>query len=258
LSELGEQVVAAGRMWGGADYDRLARRFAPVHDDLVDRLGAAPGERWLDVATGTGEVALRAARAGAKAVGVDISAELLDVARRKEGGDAVRWDVGDAQALSYADGSFDVVASCFGVIFAPDVEAAAAELARVSAPGGRLGLACWRPDQGPHALYRRFADGEAPPGPDEWGRDERVRELLGDAFELELDEGAWHLTADSPDAAVELMTEGAPPIKAMIATLEPEQREAFRAAMLDYWSGFERDGHVDEPREYLIVTGRRR
>jgi SAM-dependent methyltransferase len=258
LTELGEQVAAAGRMWGAADYDRLARRFAPVHDDLVHRLGVKPGERWLDVATGTGEVALRAAGAGARAVGVDISAELLDIARRKEGADAVRWDLGDAQALPYADGSFDVVASCFGVIFAPDVEAAAAELARVSAPGGRLGLACWRPNQGLHALYQRITGVEAPDGPAEWGRDDRVRELLGDAFELELDEGVWHLTADSPGAAVELMTEGAPPITAMIATLEPEQREEFRAAMLDYWSGFERDGRVDEPREYLIVTGRRR
>jgi len=245
-------------MWGGADYERLARRFAPVHDDLVRRLGPEPGERWLDVATGTGEVALRAARAGADATGVDISAELLELARRKPGADAVRWDVGDAQALPYADASFDVVASCFGVIFAPDVEAAARELARVCAPGGRLGLACWRPDQGPHALCQRFARGEVPAGPDEWGRDERVRELLGDAFELELEEGAWHMTAESPEAALELMTTGAPPLKAMISTLDPAGAAAFRAELLDYWRGFVRDEAVDEPREYLIVIGRRR
>jgi SAM-dependent methyltransferase len=256
VPEFDEKVAAAGRMWGGADYDRVARRFAPIHDDLVARLAPAAAERWLDVGAGTGEVALRAARAGAAVTAIDISAELLELARAKPDADRVTWQLGDAQKLPFDDGSFDVVASCFAVIFAPDPTAAAGELGRVCRSGGRLGLTSWRPDEGPHAIYDRFASSESPA--DNWGTEDRVQELLGAAFELEFDEGVWHLTGDSPEAVFELMTEGAPPVKALLQMLEPEQAADFREAMLDYWAGFQVDGVVDEPRHYLIVTGRRR
>src|SRR5918912_2631100 len=129
-------------MWGGADYERIAQRFAPVHDELVARLVPAPGERWLDVGTGTGEVALRAARGGAEVTAIDISNELLELARAKEDAERVSWELGDAQSLRFDDGAFDVVVSSFAVIFAPDQEAAAHELGRVCRRGGRLGLTC--------------------------------------------------------------------------------------------------------------------
>jgi SAM-dependent methyltransferase len=246
-------------MWGGADYDRVAQRFAPIHDDLVARLAPAPGERWLDVGTGTGEVALRAARAGAEVTAVDISEELLAVARRKPGAEHVAWELGDAQQLRFADASFDVVVSCFAVIFAPDQDAATAQLARVCKPGGRLGLTSWRPEDGPHALYDRFFPNDSYSGADEWGKEARVRELLSDAFELEIEEGAWHLRAETPEAAWPLMAEAAPPVKALLQRLEPARGAEFRTAMLERWAGFETDGDgVDEPRRYLLVTGRRR
>jgi SAM-dependent methyltransferase len=246
-------------MWGGADYDRVARQFAPIHDQLVARLEPSPGERWLDVGTGTGEVALRAAQAGAEVTAVDISESLLDVARGKPGAEQVTWELGDAQALRFEEASFDVVASSFAVIFAPDEEAAASELARVCKPGGRLGLTSWRPEDGPHAIYQRFVPSDSVAVADEWGKEAHVQGLLDGAFELKIDEGIWHLTADSPEAAWTLMSEGAPPVKALLGKLEPAEAEEFHAAMLERWVGFQTDGgRVDEPRRYLLVTGGRR
>lgn len=258
MTELRETVAAAGRMWGGADYDRVARRFAPIHDDLVARLAPKPHDRCLDVGTGTGEVALRAARRGATVTAVDISAQLLELARTKPDADRVRWELGDAQALRFGDGRFDLVASSFAVIFAPDHEAAAGELARVCRAGGRLAITAWRPQEGPHAIYSRFLAEDSYSAVDDWGTEAHVEELLGGAFEVDFDEGVWHLTGESPQAVWELMSEGAPPFKAMIETLEPERLAQLREAMLDYWQGFESDGSVDEPRRYLIVQARRR
>lgn len=259
LTELREQVAAAGRMWGGADYDRVARQFGPIHDELVARVEPSPGERCLDVGTGTGEVALRAAQAGADATGVDISESLLDIARGKPGAELVTWELGDAQALRFGDASFDVVVSCFAVIFAPDQDAATSELARVCRPGGRLGLTSWRPEDGPHAIYKRFVPSDSMAGADQWGEEAHVHGLLDGAFELEIEERVWHLTADSPEAAWTLMSEGAPPVKALLGTLGQAEAAEFRSAMIERWEGFQTEGgRVDEPRRYLLVTGRRR
>src|SRR5205085_11163339 len=108
-------------MWGAGTYERIAERFAPVHDELVRRLEPGPGIRWLDLATGTGEVALRAARAGGEVTGLDFAREMLARARPRSAAEGldVRWELGDAQQLPFADASFDVVSSCFGVMFAP-------------------------------------------------------------------------------------------------------------------------------------------
>ena len=246
-------------MWGDADYDRVARQFAPIHDELVARLDPSPGERWLDIGTGTGEVALRAAQAGAEVTAVDISESLLDIARGKPSAERVTWELGDAQALRFDEASFDVVVSCFAVIFAPDQEAASGELARVCRPEGRLGLTCWRPEDGPHAIYERFFPSDSTAGADQWGNEAHVQGLLDGAFELEIDEGVWHMIAESPEAAWTLMSEGAPPVKALLGKLDPVEAARFRAAMLERWEGLQAvGGGVDEPRRYLLVTGRRR
>src|SRR5262249_41980283 len=156
---------------------------------------------------------------------------LLAVARSKPDAERVAWELGDAQALRFDDASFDAVVSCFAVIFAPDQDAASAELARVCKPGGRLGLTSWRPEGGPDAIYQRFVPSDVVSGADQWGEEAHVRALLGGAFELEIGEGVWHLTADSPEAAWTLMTEGAPPVKALLAKLQPAEAAGFRAAM---------------------------
>src|SRR5581483_3709905 len=131
----GERLTGldAAAAWSGATYERIAESFAPIHAELVEALRVQPGERFLDVATGTGGVALPAARAGAEVTGQDISTDQLGKARRaaEEAGLSIRFDEGDAQELPYEDESFDVVASAFGAIFAPDRERTARELQRV-------------------------------------------------------------------------------------------------------------------------------
>jgi SAM-dependent methyltransferase len=187
--------------------------------------------------------------------GLDIAPRLLEQARAKTS--EVEWVEGDAQALPFADGAFDVVSSSFGLIFAPEQEVVAGEVARVCR--GRLGLTVWRPNEGPHAIYAAFSgDQPAWPSPDDWGREERLRELLGDAFELQLQERVWWLEGDSPEDVWELMSTGAPPVKALLDSLEPDRRAEFRAAMLEYWTQFQTPDGVREPRHYLLVQGVRR
>jgi SAM-dependent methyltransferase len=253
-------VRAVGEMWGGADYERIARRLGPVHDELATRLEPRPGERWLDVGTGTGELALRAARAGADVTGVDISEPLLAQARAKaeREGLTIAFEPGDAQRLPYPDAGFDVVASSFAVIFAPDADEAAAELGRVVRPGGRLGLSTWRPDEAMSRIYERFQRQKPAADLDRWGEPERVRELLGDAFALELSTGTWRHEGSSPEELWELAETAVPPSKAFLATLDDETREAYRAAMLEHWAQFRTADGVSEPRGYLLVLGRRR
>ncbi len=245
-------------MWGGADYELIAREFAPIHDDLVGRLAPQRGERWLDVGTGTGEVALRAARAGAEVTAVDISEPLLAQAREKPGAGDIEWRLADAQALPFDDGGFDVVASNFAVIFAPSPERAASELARVCKPGGRLGVTAWLPNHGLHRLYNRFSPSEGEDPTERWGSPDGVTGLLEGAFELEIEERVWNLDADSPEDAWRKLSTGAPPVKAMLDSLDPERAAEFRSAMIEYWNGFRTNGGVREPREYLVAIGRRR
>jgi SAM-dependent methyltransferase len=247
--------MSSAELWSGGQYELVAARFAEVHDALVESLAPQPGERWLDVATGTGEVALRAAGAGADVTGLDIAPRLLEQARSRSSD--IDWVEGDAQALPFGDGTFDVVSSCFGLIFAPDQEAVAAEVARVCS--GRLGLTVWRPNEGLHAIYANFA-AEPPVGrsADEWGHEERLEELLGDAFELELEERVWWLEGNSPEDVWEFTSNGAPPVRALVDSLEPDRAAALRDAMIEYWSQYETPGGIREPRHYLLVLGTRR
>lgn len=248
----------AAELWGSAEYERIAERFAPIHDAIVARLEPGPGVRWLDVATGTGEVALRAARGGADVVGIDIAPAMIEAARAKPGADKILFEIGDAQALPYEDASFDVVSSVFGVIFAPDHRQTAAELARVGR--GPLGLAVWRPDPEMAELYRRFGL-ETPEGrePFKWGREEYVEELLGDSYDLTIEPGTWLIEGASGEEVWQFWSQSAPPCKALLATLDEPQREEFHNAYVEHCERFRGEGGgVAVPRQYLLVLGTRR
>jgi SAM-dependent methyltransferase len=252
-------VTSAGELWGSGEYELLARRLAPTHAELVAALGPQPGLRWLDVGTGTGEVALRAARAGASVTALDLAPALIEQARAKAEAEAldVRWEVGDAQALPYADAEFDVVSSSFAVIFAPDHDAVARELARVCRRGGRLGLTTWEPSV-LSDLYERFQDEPPPFDPEAWGREERVHELLGPYFAVTVERGIFHLEGTSPESLWDFMLRAAPPFKAFAERLAADRRRAFREAFLEHWEAHRVDGRVSEPRPYLLVVGTRR
>lgn len=253
-------VVARGpaALWSDEGYELLVGRFAPIYDELVERLEPAPGVRWLDVATGSGEVAIRAAQAGADVVGLDIAPGMLERARAKGGGLGISFELGDAQQLPYDAASFDAVSSNFGVIFAPSPGAAAGELARVTKPGGRLGITAWCERVELTEIYSRYSPGKPPPL-DAWGSEHALAGLLGSHFDLAFEDRVWHLEGTSPEATFDFMSRAAPPLKALLSMLGDADRAAFRADLVEYWRKFEVDGGaVREPRAYVLAVGRRR
>jgi len=254
-----------GTAWSAAPFEQIEPEIAVMHDDLVRRLAPQPGERWLDVACGPGAVAMRAARAGADVTGLDLAPSLIETARRRaaEEGLAIRYDVGDVEGLPYGDASFDVVSSSVGVIFAPTHATAAAELARVTRPGGRLGISAWRPERGICAMFEVMSEFQPPPpegagSPFQWGSEEHVRGLLGDAFELEFAEGDAPQLGESGARIWERTRSFVGPAKLLHDSLEPERREELGRRMADFWEGFRVDGGIHQPRPYLIVLGTRR
>jgi ubiquinone/menaquinone biosynthesis C-methylase UbiE len=175
-------------MWGLGDYPDVATRLIPeLGPTLVAATGMRPGDRVLDVAAGTGNVAVPAALAGADVVASDLTPELFDAGRafaQSQGVD-VRWEEGDAEGLPYADDTFDVVTSSVGVMFAPHHQQAADELVRVCRSGGRIGVISWTPEGFVGDLFRTMKPYAPPPPPGAqppplWGDEDHVRALLGD------------------------------------------------------------------------------
>ena len=172
-------------MWAAGDYARFAPLVAEVGERLVERVGVRPGDAVLDVACGTGNVAIPAALAGARVTGVDLTPEHFPAARSRAAaaGVAVDWVEGDAEALPFEDDSFDVVLSSFGCMFAPRHAVAAAELARVLRPGGRLGITAFTDSGAGGDFFRTLgAHLPAPPpfaeNPLGWGDPAHVRTLF--------------------------------------------------------------------------------
>lgn len=232
---------------------------------MVARLAPSPGERWLDVATGTGPVALRAARARAAVTGLDLAPEMISAAVRNadRAGVSVRFDVGDAEAMPYAAASFDVVASAQGVMFALDPAAAARELARVCRPGGRLGLACLAAtpvNEEFVGLWRRFlspADGSTS-NPLDWGRPDFVTRLLGDAFSLRFHHGDAPLEGDSGEELWTLHRESCGPIAMLARALPPPLGAELGAGFRAFFERHRVGGRISVPRPYVVVIGKRR
>jgi SAM-dependent methyltransferase len=254
VSMLRRVTGSAADVWSGASYERLAETFAPIHDRIVEALAIEPGEGVLDVACGTGGVALRAARAGAEVVGIDISADQLEKARQAAAAEGldVRFDEGDAQELPYEDAEFDAVASAFGMVFAPDHERTAAELARVCRPGGRLAFTVWPKDAWSdlHDKAGRTFSPEADAR--EWSEEEHVRALLGGAFDLEFETGRWRVEERSGPALWEFVSTSMPPLRAWLAAADAAARGHAERVYLEFLAS----GVLE--REYVLVLGTRR
>jgi SAM-dependent methyltransferase len=175
-------------MWALGSYPSVALDVIPeLGPELVAAARVRAGDRVLDVAAGTGNAAVPAALSGADVVASDLTPELFVAGREfaARHGVTVEWEEGDAEALPYADGSFDVVLSCVGVMFAPHHQRAADELTRVCRPGGRIGLLSWTPDGFIGELFRTMKPYAPPPPPGAqpaplWGDADHVRALLGD------------------------------------------------------------------------------
>ena len=181
--------------WASGDFSVVAARIVLVAEHLCDTADLQAGWRVLDVATGSGNAAIAAARLGCDAVGVDYVPALLERGRDRAAAEGleVEFVEGDAEALPFPDASFDAVTSVFGSMFAPDHEQAAAELLRVCRPGGTIALASWTPDGFIGELFRTVAAHVPPPAgvqsPMLWGTEAHLRELFGDGIcSLEVEE----------------------------------------------------------------------
>jgi SAM-dependent methyltransferase len=253
----------AAAIWGagGRDYDAISETIADAIEHVVLRLAPRPGERFLDVATGTGWAARRVAARGANVVGIDIGARLIAAARALS--PDVQFEIGDAESLPFADRSFDAVVSTFGVMFTSRPEDAARELARVCRQGGRLGLATWPPGdtiEGVFTMTRPYLTlpVDPPPSPFAWGRPERVEELLGEAFDLKFETAVTTLRRPSGKAVWDLFVAGDGPTKSLAASLDAERRRQLQADFAAFHDAHRNEIGVAMPREYLVAIGVRR
>jgi SAM-dependent methyltransferase len=211
-------------MWGTGDYKAVADKIASAGELVVQAAGIEPGMEVLDVACGTGNASVPAAKLAARVTGLDFSPGLLEIAR-EYGADSmveVDWIEGDAQALPFEDDSFDRVISCFGHMFAPDHRATANELLRVCRPDGRIAFACWTPEGKIGGMFKRMATISPPPpegfqSPLMWGTEQHVRELLGDEVEFKRETVMWH--EPSPESYAEFMETSFGPLIAARAQL---------------------------------------
>ena len=249
--------------WSSGDYAVVGTTLQIVGESLCEAVDLRSGERVLDVATGNGNAALAAARRFAEVIGVDYVPALLAQARERADADRlpVQFRETDAEDLPYPDGTFDVVLSTFGVMFAADQERAAAELARVTRSGGRIGLANWTPDSFVGAMFRTVGKHVPPPAglksPALWGSETRLHELFGArAASIRAQRRSFAFRYLSASHFLEVFRDYYGPVHKAFAALEPAGRKALAADLLDLLSVHNRSGNstLVVPSEYLEVV----
>ena len=197
--------------------------------------------------------------------GVDLGADLVAAAseRAKAEGLAIEYRVGDAESLPFSDGEFDAVISTCGIMFATRPEAAAKELARVCRKGGRIALTTWLSDSNLFKMflvmkpYMAAPPTPAPPSPFEWGRTERIRELLGKDFDVKFEKGTSFYREPSGMAAWETFSTGYGPAKTLAAGLDEDRRAEFERDFIAFHDGFPTELGICVPREYWVTLGTR-
>ena len=262
------QATAPSTVWALGDYHRFAKEMVwSVGPELVAACGIRPGQRVLDVAAGTGNVAIRAAAAGADVVASDLTPESLAAGEREARGLGVEleWVVADAQALPFADGEFDVVTSSFGAMFAPDHGAVADALLRVCRPGGTIGLASFTPEGGVGEFFGVFAPYlPTPPAgalpPVLWGDEAHVRGLFGDRVETLYVERRWLVerSAGGPREYCDFYRDTFGPAVAAYDSDRAEDVDRDFLAFATRQNRGEPEGPSEYHYEYLLVVARKR
>jgi SAM-dependent methyltransferase len=256
--------MRAAATWGsrGRDYDRISESVSDAPTHVVSRIAPHRGERFLDVATGTRLTARLLSSRGATVTGVDIGAGVIEAA--KVLAPEIDFRVADAEALPFEDTSFDAVTSTFGVMFVAEPKIAAGEIARVCKTGGRLGLLTWVPEGTVTGIFQTMRPymppppANPPPSPFEWGRPERMYELLGDTFELRFETGTTTLRMPNGEAVWELFVNGYGPTKTLTASLDPERREQLKRDFIGFHERYRTDLGIAMPRDYFVTIGSRR
>lgn len=253
--------------WSAGDFGQIAKSYAPGAADFVHRLDLQPGESVLDVACGTGNLSIPAAKAGAMVTGQDISANLLAQGRKwaDREGLAIRFEENDAEALPYEDASFDTVITMFGAMFTPRPEAVAAEMLRTTRPGGRIAMANWTPE-GFIGQFFKIVGAHVPaapgmPSPLLWGDEDTVCRRLNDSvYDLQLTRRL--IDFDFPYNAAGVVERFrlyyGPTLKAF-DTLDEEGQEALRKDLERLWAthNLSNGGATHVRAEYLEVTATR-
>jgi SAM-dependent methyltransferase len=252
--------------WASADYAAVAALIVPMAEGLAQNAGLRAGDRVLDVATGSGNAALAAARCGCEVTGIDYVPALLERARARAAAEGleIEFAEGDAEHLAFPDASFDAVLSCLGVMFTPDQERAAAELVRVCKPGGTIGLVNWTPAGFIGQLLRTVGKHVPPPAgvrpPPQWGTEERLRELLGDAVSrLDIQRRTYVFRFRSPDDFASFFRDNYGPVHKAFGALDEPGRER----LYDDLTALAREHDREEgpsvamPAEYLEVVAAR-
>jgi SAM-dependent methyltransferase len=251
--------------WMDGNYDYFSRFMESSAAEFLDRVGVERGSTLLDVACGSGQLGLIAARRGARVTGIDIATNSIQAARGRaasEGLDA-RFDEGDAEELPYTDASFDIVATIYGAMFAPRPELVAAELLRVCRPGGRIAMGNWTKEGFIGKMFKTFSRFIAPPGmpsPVLWGDESVVRDRFGAGVSrLQMTRVIYRFDYPFPPAdVVEFFRRYYGPTTRAFATLREGDRTALRAELVDLWASHNQA--VEPSRtlvdaEYLEVVG---
>jgi ubiquinone/menaquinone biosynthesis C-methylase UbiE len=255
------------KTWTSGDYARIGNTLVIMGELLCEAVDVHAGDKVLDVATGSGNTAISAARRFCDVTGIDYVPELIEQGRKRAEveGMSITFDVGDAEDLPYPDASFDVVLSTLGVMFAPNQEKVAEELLRICRSGGKIGLANWTPDGFIGNMFRTLGKHVPPPPgikpPPLWGTEERLRELLGeDIASLEVTRRSYMFRYPSAGHFVEYFRSYYGPTLKAFESLEPEGQRSLAEdleELLTQWntSG---DATVVVPSDYLEVVAVRR
>lgn len=266
--DLGAVKARQQAAWSIGNYAVVGTTLQIVGENLCEALDLRPGARVLDVAAGNGNATLAAARRWCEVTSTDYVPSLLDAGRMRAQaeGHSIRFQEADAENLPFPDASFDIVMSTFGVMFTPDQEKAASELARVCKPGGKIGLANWTPESFIGQLFKLIGKYVPPaPGvksPALWGTQARLEELFGDtAGEIHATRREFVFRYRSPAHWIEVFRTYYGPMNKTFATLDAEKQAAFTRDLLALMEEGNRagDGTLALPSEYLeIVIEKRR